>query len=683
MLNSSVTRVILSLALASLLSFTGALAAIWVGPTDGDWFTDANWDPSGVPGPGDAVSITNGRVLLTNSTANLAEFTLTNAVVVFSNWDTTLAATNLAIWNNGTITVANAFTTSQMSNRVRIVCAGGFLLNSGGAINVNELGYAKDNGPGKGIGHGEGSGGGGHGGQGGCSFAARGGAPYDSTNEPVMPGSGGGSGGGLSGGAGGGAIRIDAGSMVVINGLLTANGAVGESWGGVYGGCGSGGSIWISGSNFTGTNGVITANGGIGSQPLGVGGGGGGGRIAIAYTTWLADTTVQLSADQSPGRSWGEGRAKTNESCIGTIWLSGAEVLNVPLNQFRGYLMTPSASIWSVTNLTMMHASLGVPDGKTLSVANNLVAIGTNTFLYVGELSGISSNYPCLTCGGNLVLTNGASLVTYCWVTNGPMLHVTGDMALASSSWVYPYSHHANGGYAWFKMSNLSVASNAGFNANGLGYGADCGPGNGLPSGGGSGGGAGHGGKGGNSANVSGGASYDFTTNAPVMPGSGGGFGGGLQGGAGGGVIRIEAGGKVALNGSLTANGMMGGLWSGTMYGGCGAGGTIYMTCSQLSGVNGAITADGGTCSTNPPLGGGGGGGRIAVWVGVPRNMRTRYLNGETVRAIECSTDLKTFSGVLSVTNGAGYYDLPDPEGAYPGTCFFFKYTKGTQFRVF
>ena len=63
--------------------------------------------------------------------------------------------------------------------------------------------------------------------------------------------------------------------------------------------------------------------------------------------------------------------------------------------------------------------------------------------------------------------------------------------------------------------------------------------------------------------------------------------------------------------------------------------------------------------------------------------MRPRYLNGETVRAIVPTPDWPLFSGTLSVTNGTGIYDYPATNGAYPGTCFFFKYTKGTQIKIF
>ena len=162
-------------------------------------------------------------------------------------------------------------------------------------------------------------------------------------------------------------------------------------------------------------------------------------------------------------------------------------------------------------------------------------------------------------------------------------------------------------------------------------------------------------------------------SNAPLDPGSGGGKNGGTGGGCGGGAVRIEVNGAVTLDGTVTANGGDNRGWSGA-----GSGGAIFISCASFAGnANGILQTIGGISSSAP---GGGGGGRIAVWVNVPNNMRNRYLitYGADGRAVARSSEWPQFSGTLSVAPGAGYFTYPEPDGPYPGTCFFFKYVKGT-----
>ncbi len=253
------------------------LAAIrtWTGSANSNWFDAGNWTPA-LPAAGDEVVITNAgnKVVLTGSPPYLVAFMLSNQTLVFSNWDTKLSATNVEIWNRGTITVANAFATNQVSNRVQIVCSN-LALQPGGQINADARGYVEQQGPGRGSGSQGDGGGGGYGGKGGMNDDGDGGgAVYGSTNVPLDPGSGGGK-GYNNGGSGGGAIWIEADGLVTINGTISANGGGGFS----RGGGGSGGAICILCGSFAGTSGIFRANGGDkgGSN----GGGGGGGRISI------------------------------------------------------------------------------------------------------------------------------------------------------------------------------------------------------------------------------------------------------------------------------------------------------------------------------------------------------------------------------------------------------------------
>ena len=89
-----------------------------------------------------------------------------------------------------------------------------------------------------------------------------GGEPYGDIYEPTAFGS---AGGGDGGGRGGGRIWLNATGTVYIDGVLSANGAVGETVQGVKSGGGSGGSIWIHTGTITGY-GMIQTSGGKGSE---------------------------------------------------------------------------------------------------------------------------------------------------------------------------------------------------------------------------------------------------------------------------------------------------------------------------------------------------------------------------------------------------------------------------------
>ena len=70
---------LLGLAVVSPLR-ASAETRTWNGPATGDWFTAVNWTPSdNYPQAGDTVVIATGSALLTNETAELAAFSITNA----------------------------------------------------------------------------------------------------------------------------------------------------------------------------------------------------------------------------------------------------------------------------------------------------------------------------------------------------------------------------------------------------------------------------------------------------------------------------------------------------------------------------------------------------------------------------------------------------------------------------
>ena len=112
--------------------------------------------------------VNSTSILLTNSTEPLVSFTITNATMTVSNWATILQATTVTVQNASTITLPSAFTTSQMSNRVNMLCSN-LTVEAGGKIDVTAKDYATGQGPGAslngdlgggGIARGAGSGGG-------------------------------------------------------------------------------------------------------------------------------------------------------------------------------------------------------------------------------------------------------------------------------------------------------------------------------------------------------------------------------------------------------------------------------------------------------------------------------------------------------------------------------------------
>ncbi|MDD5677325.1 MAG: G8 domain-containing protein [Kiritimatiellae bacterium] len=148
--------------LAGFLS-VGHAAITWNG-TSGDWSDGVKWNPAGVPGSGTEVIITNGSVRLTNTTDYLASLTISNATLIFSNWDTALTATNVIIQNGATVTHApnTAMTTNADGSwptygRVYIVCTN-FELQPGGTIDAAGKGFL-GGGPASGYAYGPGAGG--------------------------------------------------------------------------------------------------------------------------------------------------------------------------------------------------------------------------------------------------------------------------------------------------------------------------------------------------------------------------------------------------------------------------------------------------------------------------------------------------------------------------------------------
>lgn len=691
----------------------------WVPTGTNDWSTDGNWSPSGVPIAGDdvVIAVSNASVKLTNDTAYLGSLLITNyATLVFSNWDTTLSATNVTIANQGTLTCSGPFTNNAMSNRVNVVCTN-LTIAVGGKINVDYKGYDGGYeatgwyagwGPGGGLrGYLSGGSGGSYGGAGGGGIlsltaidATRlGKLRYGSASTPYYPGSGGGSGATATDpslkAAGGGAVRIYASNgTVTVNGSISADGNKGWYRGGSGG---SGGGIYITCRIFAGTNGTVSAKGGLSCYATSdntYAGPGGGGRIAIEYDPAFQAAVPAVNLTVLPGTIYNIGSEyripATNatwnaDADIGTIWFPSALFLTETITRLNGQIVVAGLNAWSPTNLVISNCWIRFPDeGFQLNVQSNMTIMGsTGRYDVGGSMYGFaganwhrlaSTSAPVLTVGGNLILTNSGRLHVFSAANSdyGAKVTVTGDFNIASGSTVYPWSHGLSNGSPLFCMNNLNIATNAGFNADGRGYASyytisGRGPGGGTNWYGGS-----YGGNGGNTNPPLASATYG-SSNAPADAGSAGGSGSSGYGiaGYGGGLIRIQAQGIVNLSGTLSANGLMGvSIYSGVYKYtnspcGGGSGGGISVSCNVLrADTNSIVRANGGK-GWAESKGGGGGGGRIAI---LP------FGRGSSINNL-----------TPSVTGGAGGDGhLPDNPAGLPGEAgtVYWGWSAGTIFSI-
>lgn len=672
-------------ALALLVYFTGlnvgtawAVQRTWIG-AGWDWFDPVNWD-TGVPGDGDDAVINSGSARLTNTTATLASFAMGGGTLTFTNWSTCLIATQVTI-AAGTVTLPAAFLSSDISNRVWIVCSNLFLA-TGAVINVDGKGWrgglgggsvTEGHGPGRGKIGGNGGGGAGYGGTGGGGYNGMGSyGTYGSSSAPIDPGSGGGGCGpsytGI-GGHGGGAVWIDAVGTVTINGTISANGGNGDS----RGGGGSGGGVYITCRLFAGTNGILRAIGG--DSTGGIGGGGGGGHLTVVYTSAAQEAASKPSAQfLTTGGISGQGYGNGG---LGALYWPDVAALESSYINHKGQIAIPNFYSWNVDELIVTNGIISISVGTNfaLTVTNNMMVTGSGAYLSIMR--------PMISCGC-LLLTNSGALYLNAGPTNDPAIgygglaDVTGEIYIASSCWIYPTADNTNGGAIKFQAGSVMACSGGGIFASSRGYRGGIssssqatrkgrGPGGGNSSIGSIyyNGGAGYGGAGGagNGAYGAcpGGSAYGVSNN-PVSCGSGGASPGSY--GYGGGMIWLDVGGTVTLDGSLLANGQ-------DAFGGyaAGAGGSILVLCKKFVGAaTGNMSANGGAGYTYC---GGGGGGRIAVIIGAEPEKRVQITQG-TFPWVQIATSHGKYLGAMAVTGGAAGGGGSPSQPGNAGTAYFF-----------
>jgi len=490
-----------------------------------------------------------------------------------------------------------------------------------------------------------------------------------------------------AGGNGGGLVQIAATGKVTVNGSILANGGSGGSsrggggsGGGIWVVCstlaGSGGAVAANGGDGPGS---VTVDGGGGGGRIRIqydpvaqsnllvkpslmtisarGGGGVSQASGRPGTVSMPDNTVLASGFFQGGQILGFNgwtmpsvTLSSNDAVAvftngfqltvtGDLLCSGArsgiEMSNGVLNVGGSLLITNGGNGLFYNCAVTISSNLGLgfgtfttfaadTNGATLRVGGNLTANSDILYSYCSPTNIFTANI-----GGIALLTNSSKWYVYSAMTNsgmpyyGALVSVGGNFVLTTNCWVYPCSHTTNGGSPTFRMKNLTISTNAGFDASGKGYavnpttsGYGFGPGAGRSSGNDC-SGAGHGGIGGRSTTYAGGTNYDSVM-YPSCAGSAGGNATATAetwnlGGNGGGLVRIEAAsGTVTLNGTIKVDGSSGG----TSRGGGGAGGGIYLVCKHFAGLNGFLSAVGGNGpGTQGGVNqGGGGGGRIAVW---------------------------------------------------------------------
>lgn len=640
---------------------TSGEAKTWTGT--GLWESSTNWAPVGMPGVLDDVLIQSGTAILSTQRQVRTLMVTNGATLLFTNWITSLTASDVVVRAGGTITCAGPFNdTTDPTNRVRIYCTN-LLVETNGFINANGRGFkgggqsVSGKGPGKGLCYGSGGtdrgGGAGHGGYGGFGSHAyaTGGDVYDSSNQPSLPGSGGAGTGQASpvGGSGGGAIWIEAAREVTLYGTISALGSNTTETASYSGGGGAGGAIYIGCETLKGsTNGLISVNGG---GSIYGGGLGAGGRIGLSYNATAQQQAgnpgVRFSASAGTGATTFYASPGYGRSGSGTLWLPDATLLSTNWSQFANTAILNPAN-WSVNSMELTGLMVSFQGAGLITVSND-ITIGSGGSLALGE--GRS-----LECGGNLNLVNGGQMYVFAGVTNnavsqGVVISVTGDVTLAAGSWIYPHSDPTNGGSPLFRVRNLTVATNAGFDASGKGFGSAYHMSNGYGPGKGQGGspapiGAGYGGTGAG-ANATYGKTYG-SSNTPAHAGSGGGSDFAGFGGRGGGLIRIEAQQTVQIDGTLAANSPMPTLSSGSG----GSGGGIFVLCSEFLGEStGVLTVDGGSRGSTGSTAAGGGG-RIAIAINLSDAQRTNLLAGTLPEKVQIQSTYDRFNGQVTALGG-------------------------------
>ena len=527
-------------------------------------------------------------------------YTVSNYTLCLDN-GTPSGLTDLTIAPSGTVSHTGNLTSETYRLNLSL---NSLTVQSGGAIDVSDKGYANSIGPGRGA-IGNPRKGSGHGGMGGNEYfnnaIVGAGTTYGSFLTPTNCGSGGcmykeldGYGAtdpGCSTAAGGGIVRLNIATELRVDGTITATALPNPT--GVYTARGSGGSIWITASNLTGA-GSIRADGGNHLGPYYENAGGGGGRIALYVTN--DSSTVTLTAYGGLGKKI---TYDGEHGAAGTIYRKvGSQAYGELIVDNRGSNTTFAVTRLSTTNDTGSY----VFDKLTLRGRAKLEIVGGQSLDASGSTPIVTADasVPSLINSGTFVLPATFSLTNFNLLNNNAAsLGSLADLTIATNCML---SHSLNltseVNRLNLSLQSLTIQPGGMVSADGCGFMPGKGPGAATNG-------------------VLGGTYAGMGTNniappygdamSPTNLGSGGWY---VSGQAatyawGGGAIRLKVARTLTVNGSITANG----LTNKTATTGSAAGGSIWLDVGTLAG-SGRIRADGGY---GGPTTAGGGGGRVSI----------------------------------------------------------------------
>lgn len=521
---------------------------------------------------------------------------------------------DIIVGSSGRITMFGMDSTEEKGPTLN---ADNLTLNSGGFITADQLGFAKNVGPGYS------STGSSHGGYGYANVS-----PYGDLYAPVTLGSGGGY------EEGGGAIKLNIANKFINNGEVSADGGSTNQC--HYGGS-TGGSIWTIANTLVGS-GKFTANGGQGACNAG---GGSGGRIALYYGSNTDGVNTDFTFDYNHIEAFGNRSSWSYDRVggAGTIYVEntgvdgshqGTLLLDNNNHRLTGRSSGLLTGHYSFKNINMTRnvkltvigntSTLNLPAGNAITGDNTgtITMTGTATLSGTVNIQGatLDAQGDFTTNTNDLTLDTNGKLKLYAWTQkrsdNGvsPTNQYSFDTLIMNSGSQLTLASYDNGDANYSNDYGVELISNsftqnsgATITANGLGYATNLGDGAGTS---GDTGGT-HAGFG--AINCSGtlGSKYGSETE-PTLPGSGG---AGAGGGYGGGAIKLTTNGNMTVNGTISANGAN----ASADNSGAGSGGSIWIyTSGNFAGSTGSITTNGGsgsgTCRS------GGGGGRIAIQYG-------------------------------------------------------------------
>ncbi len=484
------------------------------------------------------------------------------------------------------------------------ILADDMVIEGGGVVSGDELGYQGSRGPGHRV-------------DGGASYGGYGideVQPYGSAYEPAELGSAAPSEwyGHWTYAGGGGAMKLEVGGEMRIDGTITAVGA--EAADGLNHSGSTGGAIWIDTGVLSG-GGVIRADGGGSNK------GGSGGRIAIYYSTDNSDILNTIGTVDPHVHAWGG-----NGAASGTIYVEhkGVDVSHGGLlyidnngHDWRSAALVPDTYNFSklilkryghlrvLGNDTVFEVASGQVEGDntkprlevegTIKSASPFTVDGFD-LVVLGDIQlGDSNENSTLILGGNI--GGKMSLFAHTWAHNAANGYKFKEIDIKTDSTLFLWSYD-NGDTDWsndygitLEAVNINIEASGSLSGYALGYRGMHGPGHDW--------GASHGGY------ADGTASYGDMFE-PFELGSGSGVD--RIGGAGGSAIKLIVTDELRNDGEITVDGEDK----------CddydaGAGGSLWLDINVLSG-SGTLTADGGRDSCGSYGYQHGAGGRIAIY---------------------------------------------------------------------